>query len=346
MTTRKRRHEAPSAIGAGLVALDLVLSADDWVAPHWYAGGTCANVMTILSFLGWDTFPISRLIDDSAAQYLRRDLSRWGVHDDFLSVDAGTDTPIIIQQVSRKKGRTTHSFSWRCPDCGRYLPSFRAPTMRAIEAKGDRLAGHSVYFFDRATPGTVLLAEKCAQAGTLVFFEPNGSTSDRLLRRALSAAHVVKYSGARIGKLPRSGGVLLEIKTLGSRGLSFRRGGSTTWTRLPVVEAPQLKDTCGAGDWCSAGILQSLGANSLRRLASMNDETLTDAIRFGQALAAWNCGFEGARGAMYHVESPAQAVRIASELLAGKARLLTKQAKVARNDPEQIRGCTSCFAPS
>ncbi len=31
----------------------------------------------------------------------------------------------------------------------------------------------------------------------------------------------------------------------------------------------------------------------------MKPAQLTRAFRYGQALAAWNCGFEGARGGMY-----------------------------------------------
>lgn len=34
----------------------------------------------------------------------------------------------------------------------------------------------------------------------------------------------------------------------------------------------------------------------------MTPAQLQDALRFGQALAAWNCGFEGARGGMYNVD--------------------------------------------
>jgi fructokinase len=41
-------------MGTGLVALDLVVSNDNSVPPRYYAGGTCGNVLTILSFLGWE----------------------------------------------------------------------------------------------------------------------------------------------------------------------------------------------------------------------------------------------------------------------------------------------------
>src|ERR1035441_567329 len=61
-------------------------------------------------------------------------------------------------------------------------------------------------------------------------------------------------------------------------------------------------DAAGSGDWCTAGILDKLGKSGLRGLRTINRNMLNSALAYGQALAAWNCRFEGARGGMY-VES-------------------------------------------
>jgi fructokinase len=36
-------------------------------------------------------------------------------------------------------------------------------------------------------------------------------------------------------------------------------------------------------------------------LKNISEQTLISGLKYGQALAAWNCGFEGARGGMYRV---------------------------------------------
>jgi len=65
------------ALGTGLVALDVVINSDVHQPPRLWAGGTCGNVLTILSYLGWQAYPVSRLNEDTAAGYLMRDLSQW-----------------------------------------------------------------------------------------------------------------------------------------------------------------------------------------------------------------------------------------------------------------------------
>jgi hypothetical protein len=78
----------PRAFGAGLLALDVVVSADPDTPMSAYAGGTCGNVLAVLAYLGWESFPIARLSDDPAAQRVRRDLERWGVRLDYAAAAA------------------------------------------------------------------------------------------------------------------------------------------------------------------------------------------------------------------------------------------------------------------
>jgi sugar/nucleoside kinase (ribokinase family) len=58
----------------------------------------------------------------------------------------------------------------------------------------------------------------------------------------------------------------------------------------------EVKDAAGSGDWCTSGLLDKL-ARGLSWAEEASAEQLREAVRHGQALAAWNCGFEGARGA-------------------------------------------------
>ena len=48
-------------VGAGLISLDVLIWDEQRVPISYYVGGTCGNVMMILSHMGWDAYPIARL---------------------------------------------------------------------------------------------------------------------------------------------------------------------------------------------------------------------------------------------------------------------------------------------
>ncbi len=300
----------PRAFGTGLIALDLVVSADPHLPIRAWAGGTCGNVLSILAFLGWESFPIARMNGDPASERVRADMSRWGVNLDFASCEPTSHTPIIIQEIRRgRDGSPTHRFSWACPQCGQWLPSFKPVTRHVVGAVGDALTGGQVFFMDRVSRGALTLAAQASDAGAVIMFEPAGKSDPKMFEEALQLAHIVKYADQRLsdagGAMASGNATLLEIQTLGAEGLRYRHRLSerpSEWKHLPAVRAPQFLDSCGSGDWCSAGLLTKLACKGHSGLKSSTEESLAGALRFGQALAAWNCAFEGARGGMYAVE--------------------------------------------
>ncbi len=308
MTNSNSRR--PQIFGTGLVALDLVISANPDVPVRSWAGGTCGNVLSILSYLGWDAYPIARMNDDAASKRIRADMKRWGVHLDFAGCGPTTDTPIIIQQILRgRDGLPKHRFSWSCPHCGSWLPGFKPVTTKAVEVVAASLPNASVFFMDRLSRAAILMAQQAAANGAVVVFEPSAKSDEKLLREAVEVAHVIKYSDQRIARIPgameRGSATLVEVQTLGANGLRYRhrlRHTVSTWKALEAVSAPQLVDTCGAGDWCTAGLVSTVAIDGQEGLVRAGASGLSAALRYGQMLAAWNCGFEGARGGMYMVE--------------------------------------------
>src|SRR5208337_2161264 len=108
----------PIVIGTGLVALDIVFGPNGGESLGRWAGGTCGNVLTILSCLGWASYPVARFADDEQSQVLRQDLSSWGVHLDYVYQSASGSTPIILQHIRRDhRGDIIHTFSFKCPVC-------------------------------------------------------------------------------------------------------------------------------------------------------------------------------------------------------------------------------------
>ncbi len=305
MTTAIR----PKVFGTGLIALDLVVGPDPESPVRAWAGGTCGNVLSILAFLGWDAYPVARMKDDVASDRVRADMKRWGVHLDWANCAPTAHTPMIVQEIRRRRdGRTDHRFSWSCPHCGKWLPPFKAITADAVESVKLTLAGASVFFMDRLSRGTLALAAEASARGALVVFEPSSKSPDNLMAEAVALAHVVKYADHRLASVPSVMGsdsaVLLEVQTLGHRGLKYRhrlRRGTSSWMHLKAIPAPRLADTCGAGDWCTAGLIAKGTAGGQAGFRRTGAFGVRSALRYGQALAAWNCGFEGARGGMYAV---------------------------------------------
>jgi len=148
------------------------------------------------------------------------------------------------------------------------------------------------------------MATAYAAAGALIVFEPSANGDPRAFDAALALADVVKYSDQRLAALPRHsvGRRVLEIQTLGQDGLRFRFSGGSraaAWKVLPAIGIAQTVDSAGAGDWSTAGLLHEIATKGRDGFASCASETIEAGLQYGQALAAWNCGFEGARGGMY-----------------------------------------------
>lgn len=304
------KGEKPRAFGTGLIALDLVVSANPNLPVQAWAGGTCGNVLSILAYLGWESYPIARMNGDPASERVKADMSSWGVKLNFASCEPTSHTPIIIQEIRRgRDGSPTHRFSWACPRCGEWLPGFKPVTRQAIDAVAECIVGAQVFFMDRVSRAALTLAARAADGGAIVMFEPSGKSDPKLFAEAMQLAHIIKYADQRMSDagiaMSKASATLLEIQTMGSQGLRYRHrlnDEASEWLHLSAVSAPQFLDSCGSGDWCSAGLLSKIARQGLSSLKSARSEDLAAALRYGQALAAWNCAFEGARGGMYAVE--------------------------------------------
>jgi sugar/nucleoside kinase (ribokinase family) len=338
----------PKVFGAGLFALDLVIGPDPETPVRSWAGGTCGNVLSILAYLGWDAYPIARMNGDPASDRVRADMTRWGVHLDWASCGPTTHTPIIVQEIRRgRDGRPRHRFSWACPHCGQWLPSFKAVTVNAIEPIKPALKTASVFFLDRVSRATLTLAAEAAENGAVVVFEPSGKATEKLMSEAVSLAHVVKYADERLkgveGVMAEGAATLLEVQTLGSAGLKFRHRLNdrkvSDWTHFDAIPAPRLTDTCGSGDWCTAGLIAKLAVDGRRGLERSGLAGVVEALRYGQALAAWNCGFEGARGGMYAVQASSLENQI-SRLSSGQYEYL--EADLVKPGVTQLVACPAC----
>jgi sugar/nucleoside kinase (ribokinase family) len=328
-STKTMRTTRPLAVGTGLVALDAVASADEGVPVQYWAGGTCGNVLIALRYLGWASQPIARLAHDRATELLLDDLQRWNISERYIRIDEEGSTPIIIQRITKdSQGRVHHSFSWRCTECGARYPGYKPELLTIAEEIAPKLKSVNVFFFDRLSAAAIALAKSAAANGAVVMFEPSGIGNPVLFRQAWEVAHIVKYSHERLSEFPETdveSHPCLLVETLGNAGLRYRwrRSGKQLgkWVESKALQVLSVKDTAGAGDWCTAGLLSKIASRGFDGFSKATDQELSEAIRYGQALAAWNCQFEGARGGMYSV-SKRQFDHQVKELLAGSGKVI------------------------
>ena len=303
-------NPAPVSIGAGFLALDLLLIGGNRVrANERYAGGSCGNVLSILAHLEWKSYPVARLGRDRLAQTVLDDLKRSGVNTTFVFRSSSGTTPVVVVRIAKRRdGTIGPRFEWKHPESGEWLPRYRPFPKKKAEELTPELPQASVFYFDRAERSALLMASAMRQKGAVVFFEPSSCKHDDLFTECLAVSDIVKYSEDRISQIPRnpvSKSPRLEIQTLGSHGLRYRLKTISTksgeWRTIPAFAVKEFADSTGCGDWCSAGIIHMLCQKGREAFLQMDEAAIVNSLAYGQALAAVNCQYQGARGPMYHL---------------------------------------------
>lgn len=347
-----REAHQHSCVCTGFIVLDVIRNmVGSSATEKRFAGGSCGNILTILAYFGWTANAVGRIGDDQPGRELLADLGRWGVETALLQVETGRGTPIIVQEnYLDAKGRPRHRFSRACPACGASLPAYRPVLTTEAVTIAAKLPLHSVFYFDRVAPGTIELARRSRASGALVVFEPSGIKSEGLFDDCLKSAHIVKYANDRIQGIHdvvAKAKVPIEIETLGAKGLRLRvrtNGRAGSWKELPAFSAPELRDAAGSGDWCTAGLIHALMASGMSLEKAMKDpNAVAIATRKGQALAALNCGFEGARGLMYAADAK-NVLNLAAAIVEGTKDASALEIRSARraSAPRNSRACLTC----
>ena len=289
--------DGASCWGVGFVAMDVV----DVEGGRFAAvGGSCGNVIAILAWLGWTARPIARLGSDVTGDFIREELRGLGVDVTSLSEEKGVRSPIVLQRFPMSRdGTRTHRFSLTCPGCGRWLPRHRSVTLAQSKSLACGGVAPDVFYFDRVSPASLRLAETARSRGALVVFEPSSADAEPKFQRAVDACHVLKYSQERLGHLPDlryAASPALIVETRGEAGLRYRWKGR--WSPLDAFPVKNIVDAAGSGDWCTATLIHRMGRTGAARFTRSTGSVVAEALQDGQAAAAVNCGFHGARGAM------------------------------------------------
>jgi len=298
----------PTAVGTGLIALDVIINGHNKKEPFFMTGGSCGNVLIILSYLGWCSFPIGRLREGNFSQFIIKDMEKWGVDTSYLDFDDKATTPVIIEKV-RKNGDngSTHTFSFYCPECNSFLPRYRPITIKQVDSLlQKKIPNSDICYIDRISSGSLKLAKAFKDMGAIIFFEPTKINDDKQFHAILKISDILKYSDdipIADMKIVDQCDVPLKIETRGSSGLAYLLRNDQVqnkkWKTMKAFQVLNVIDTAGSGDWCSAGIIHFLKKENISTINQLDENKLKNGLMFGQALAGLNCQFYGARGCMY-----------------------------------------------
>jgi sugar/nucleoside kinase (ribokinase family) len=304
----KTVSKKPICWGSGLLALDVILNGSPTTPPKLTAGGSCGNVMIILAYLGWDSYPIARLKNNDASKEILSDLHRWGVNTDFVLTEPTGSTQIIIHRILKnKKGQSVHRFEFRNPTTGNWFPGYKPFLSKEVPELLKKMPMPKVYYFDRVNRAAIDLAVEARRQGAVVFFEPSSIGDPSLFEQCLQTTDIIKFSNERIPDyktLFKKSKVYLEIETLGKEGLNFRckKSSIPKWIHIQPFVLSDLTDAAGAGDWCTAGIIDNLCREGSFEFRKKGIREIKAGLHIGQILGAINCFFDGARGIMYNVD--------------------------------------------
>ena len=292
----------PRVLGTGLLALDLIVQhGPDGERLSASGGGTCGNVLVILARAGWEASWLGSMDTSPPGRMVLDEMHRGGVR--THTSDNAAPAPIFAHHIhTDADGKARHWFSDTCPVCARRLPRYARPSDDWLRRQARHVDTADVFFADRLSAGTLELAHIAYARGALVVYEPSSASDAPWMDQMIALADVVKFSSDRAsalrGAIP-SNERALWLETRGQKGLRWSLGRVGAYNALtPAMHNPAAIDACGAGDWLTSALLIGL-AQTRRKPADLDYAQLSALMQYASGVAAWSCGFLGARGGLY-----------------------------------------------
>jgi fructokinase len=280
-------------------------AGEDAFAPH--AGGSVFNSAMALGRLGVPASFFSGLSDDLFGLKLQDALRSSRVDLGYARISG---RPTTLAFVTLKEGQASYFF-YDENSAGRMLTENDLPTL-ADDVEALLFGGISLATEPCGSTYETLMLRESATRVTML--DPNirpafirdAQAHKARMRRMMAKADIIKISEedlawfgepasqAEAAQVLLAAGTTLVVITSGAKGAAaYWRGGSFVIGALSV----DVVDTVGAGDAFNAGVLAALrksGNLTKERLASLNTETVRDALSFATRIAAITVSRAGA----------------------------------------------------
>lgn len=274
------------------------------------AAGSHLNVAVGVARLGQAAAFSSKIADDYFGRYLYAYIEKNGIDTRFIKRVPGLST---LAFVAMENGQPDFNF----------YGNGTADALMTLEDVPDALFEETsilhigcISLLRGTTPETIRHTFEQLKNKALLSLDPNlrpllvqdEPKYRTLLQHLIGLTDVLKMSDADLAWLMPGisvetalhhliqKGPALVVITRGSEGAIALRHGTSTPIQVPVFSV-NVADTIGAGDTFCAGLLSRLADNDIltrTALRELNEEELSDILRFATAAAALNCTHEGA----------------------------------------------------
>ena len=301
--------EAVRIVGSGIYNLDTIVVREYPDGPGGKgfterviaeeAGGTCGNVMCLLSYFGFDTYPQACLDDSPEGMKVTEDLRRYGCDTRFVTntPDGGTT---LLRVTHKLNPDGTPKIGVRAGSPG----GSRFPKRKSLRQKDqapafvDALTAEFIpeyYFFDDPAAGHRYIARRLRAMGTTVCFEPS-SVRTKADLECIALSDFVKFSVENVPDTSFADSFTdkLFVQTLGKDGIRFKFLNGD-WRTLPPVPCDKVVDTEGAGDWTTAAIIDGI-ARTGKTLRELGEEEIVAILTLAENYAAASLAFFGPKG--------------------------------------------------
>ena len=260
-------------------------------------GNTCGNVMSMLPYLGVETYPIGHFDESEQGLKIAADLKRYGANTRFVknSKEGGTTLMTCIHKLD---ANGQHTMSHRAT-----APNSRFPKrkqLRKAEVQGfiDALDFKpDAYFFDVSDAGPRELAKILKEQDVMVYYEPEGNKEMNKFIKCVEVSDVIKFSGTNIldtsfvANYPDK----LFIRTMGEEGMEFDLRGQG-WKKIAPIPNNNVVDWEGAGDWTSSVFLAELCKLNKLNIAQLTSEEVRKVLETAAATASRSVSYMGSKG--------------------------------------------------
>lgn len=267
-------------------------------------GSNPGNVMCIMGYFGWDSYPIALLDDSAEGLKMTNDMKRYGCNTRFVTntPDGGTNLLKVTHDID-ENGNPKRKFSKRhAPGSG--FPRDKAFTVMGENATLPKFIEQldilpDVYFFESTTAAWRELGSYMHTHGVMVYYEIQRMYPKEFKKyfKCMMVSDIVKFSDDSIEDV----GFVDELKdkliiqTLGAKGVRFNLKGEG-WVTLPPVLNNNVIDTEGCGDWTTAAFINALGQRGVLKFADITAEIVTECLMEAQKYASRNASYIGTKG--------------------------------------------------
>ena len=299
----KGNNMQKTIIGTGIFNLDTIVVREypEWPAMRPFVekevlqevGGTCGNVMCMLSWMGWDARPIASLDDSEEGRKITKDLKHYDCDCRYV-----TNTPeggtTMLRCTHKKTVDGKRSMSVRAGSPG----GSRFPKRHFLRARDEApvfmdqlIEVPSVFFFDDPAAGHRYLAREMKRKGCqLVYFEPSKVATNADFE-SIRVSDVIKFSDENVPDVsftelfPDK----VFIQTMGPKGVRYKYKGRP-WEVVEALPVREVVDTEGAGDCFTATFINAVAESGLTL------SNIPAAIREAMENASRSVGYFGSKG--------------------------------------------------